>query len=806
MALKEFNTVTSSIIDENQNPIGSLVSRNSTFIFGTALSGPINTPVPGRSESVQLTFGTTPLDKSFDTSLVRGYFEFSQSSVNTPDVHLIRVGDVKPGSVELYEHDFSTSGDKSYTISGDKPAISLKITTVTDTALYNGSPVSVKGDDDGNPIYLKIEMPDGYSIGYNLSIDAGAPGSISKVSDLVAQINSNQKLTGKIIASYDTLKATIPLVITEDAEDTKITYYDLTAPELSTNVSWGDKLVSINDAYVSKTIILSVAAGAASAEFDVVPTKSMTEGNHTITTFTRSSTMETVVAITPVLAGTTAKTFPLYFTKVTGATYVADSLKVYVKRNGSSTVVELLNIKYVYNAVASEGKIIGSITITDTAVFALGDVYYASYKYTLSYTEAKTRTDLQLGNDRSYFIMGDTVIFGSEQPADVTLSYTANEHISLSDITIVSYDIAAIEFTNPATCPAVGATVNIVLEYEPELPAVSGKVLTGAVVQPGSISGGSDGRFGSQKDYLAAVKRAMLSVDLYPRRHNIIMGMYMDDTTIGYNDETGLPENQPLNMAAGIIPYIDRASNLTNECDLYIPTRPAADLNQKSIDTWIDRLINTSDTDITRPANIIDGYTSFRADAPLGVFVVSIPEVGYGKRYFANPATIYGAYKANLSYVESATHGFLPGNVKDLGVKIFNAETIAKLNTKRFTAAILDSQNRFIWADAPTLAIKYRSQLDRQFVRDVVYLAVSIAREICDKYIGKPKLPQYIMSLKKDVGKGLQALVPDVLQDMFVDVINDTTSVITGRTKIRLVLTTAKEIRSIDIETHIKLV
>ena len=802
--LEEFNTVTSTIIDEPQSPIGNLVSRNSTFIFGTAYKGPMHTPIQGRSDTVISNFGEVPLDKSFDTSLVRGYYEFAQSSPNTPDVHLIRVGEVAPGVISLYENDTITAGEKSYTLDGAAPSKSLTIKTVVDTAEYNGSPITVKGDESGNPIYMKIEMPDGYYVGYNLSVESGAPGAISKVSDLVKQINANSKLSGKIVASFETLKKTVALTITETG-GVKDTYYDITAELPATNASWGDKLSTINRAYVHKTITLDVAAGVASVDLEVVPEKSMLADTPTFTKFTRLSKNETVATITPALAGTNGKHFVLYMSKVTGSTLVAGSLKVYVKKNGTSSLVELAAERFTYNATAVDQVPAKSITITDTANYALGDVYFASYSYTISYAEAKTRSELQFGNDRSYFVYGDTVIFGAEQPADMIIEYAADEDVNLSDISIVSYDTAAIEFLNPAVLPATGGTINLVIEYEPELPAVSGKVLQGAVIQPGSISGGSDGRFATQKEYLTAVLKAMVSVDLYPRKHNIIMGMYLDDTTTGFNIETGLPEKQPLNMAASILPYIERASNLTNECDLYIPTRPVSDLNQVTIDKWIDSLVNTSDTETARPANIIDSYTSFRADAPLGVFVLSIPEVGNGKRYFANPATVYGAFKANLAFDISATHGFVPGNVKDLGVKIFNAEIIAKLNTKRYTAAVLDSQSRYIWADAPTLAIKYRSQLDRQFVRDTVYLAVGIAREISDKYIGKPKLPQYITSIKKDVGKGLQSLVPDVLQDMFVDVVQDATSVITGRTKLRLILVTAKEMRSIDIETHIKL-
>ena len=349
--LEEFNTVTSTIIDEPQSPIGNLVSRNSTFIFGTAYKGPMHTPIQGRSDTVISNFGEVPLDKSFDTSLVRGYYEFAQSSPNTPDVHLIRVGEVAPGVISLYENDTITAGEKSYTLDGAAPSKSLTIKTVVDTAEYNGSPITVKGDESGNPIYMKIEMPDGYYVGYNLSVESGAPGAISKVSDLVKQINANSKLAGKIVASFETLKKTVALTITETG-GVKDTYYDITAELPATNASWGDKLSTINRAYVHKTITLNVAAGAASVDLEVVPEKSMLADTPTFTKFTRLSKNETVATITPALAGTNGKHFVLYMSKVTGSTLVAGSLKVYVKKNGTSSLVELAADRFTYNATA----------------------------------------------------------------------------------------------------------------------------------------------------------------------------------------------------------------------------------------------------------------------------------------------------------------------------------------------------------------------------------------------------------------------------------------------------------------------
>jgi hypothetical protein len=59
--------------------------------------------------------------------------------------------------------------------------------------------------------------------------------------------------------------------------------------------------------------------------------------------------------------------------------------------------------------------------------------------------------------------------------------------------------------------------------------------------------------------------------------------------------------------------------------------------------------------------------------------------------------------------------------------------------------------------------------------------------------------------MKKDVLKALNPLAPDILSDFFAEIVPVADGYITGATKIRLNLVTAKEIRSIEIETNISL-
>lgn len=254
-----------------------------------------------------------------------------------------------------------------------------------------------------------------------------------------------------------------------------------------------------------------------------------------------------------------------------------------------------------------------------------------------------------------------------------------------------------------------------------------------------------------------------------------------------------------------MLPHVEHASKYVSECNLVLPVRPPRDLSADGINSWITSLIETSETDSTRPANIVDGINNFRADAVVGALVSSISQINGGRRFFPNPATMYAGFKASLDPKISAVHAPLPPGVRDLAVKIFSSDIVDQLNAKRYTAAIMNFNNEMVWADAPTLATKYRSQFDRQFVRDTVYDAISLARIAAEPYIGKPRQQMYIINMRKDIIKGLSSMVPDRLTNFVVSIVDVPGGNITGRTKVRLLLETSKETRRIEFDTYIQL-
>lgn len=824
MSLQEVNGVHVNIVEEYHDKPIIITSRDSTFIFGTAAKGPKNTPVRPGSTPVESIFGNVQTGKEFETSLVRGFYEFAYNTPASPDVALVRVGKTSPARAILYENKSTSIGDLSWTVeSGNIPKVSFIIESLEESERYNTAKVVVESFDengelaDGFPTSIRIELPgddgDIVKVQYLLSKTPGAPGVISSVDELVRAINANPILNSKVRAYYTPLvKDGYEITITSTSNIVD-SVYDINPTDA--NSSWGDKVLAINKAYVTQTIDYIADAGSTMVPLDVAPIKSFSESIQTISNFIRIMEDELVYEVNLADVGKTTITKDLFCKTVNGwnpgYTITGESgvwsPVVKVKRNGASVAVTLDAANYIINAT---GENAGTITIAETdgtnpKPFALGDKYYVSYRYEVTYKEAKNRSDLVLGSDRSYFIYGDNIIFGAPQPNKICIRYTTNVYFDPSDIELTDSRNGIIKFVNTASIPSVGTKVKLDIEYQPELPAVTGSVIETGVIQNGGFSGGSSGKFNSKREYLKYVKEAMAAVGIYPRKYNVIMGLYLDDEEYGPNEETGAYENRPMNWFTEIFPYIDDVSSNVSECSIIIPVKNPTNLSVDGQNQWIDRLINNSTTDKTRAANIIDTINYYKADVTAAAYIVSIPQVLNGAQYMANSAIVYAAMKSNLKVGESMVHKKVPGSIKNLGVAIQNREIIGKLNAKRYTATIVNHQGEVIIADAPTLGLKGVSQFDRQFVRDAVYIAVEIARAASEVYIGKTRSMEYLNSMKKDILKGLATLSKTLLSDFYVELIPSPDGYITGETRIKLSLETSVEIRRINIETYAKL-
>jgi len=266
-----------------------------------------------------------------------------------------------------------------------------------------------------------------------------------------------------------------------------------------------------------------------------------------------------------------------------------------------------------------------------------------------------------------------------------------------------------------------------------------------------------------------------------------------------------MAELKPMMWFDEIFPLIDSVSENVSECSLLIPVKPMTNTSVDSQNAWIDTLVNSSSTDPTRAANIIDSINYFKADVILGLPRVSISKNLDGIPYYGNPAVLYAGMVSQLKPGESMTNRALPGSIMDLGLKIQSSGLISQLNAKRYTSFTVSHTGKFVVADAPTMGRKNESQFDRQLVRESIFTAIEVARIAAEKYIGKPRRGEYLTAMRKDVLKALATLATDVLSDFYVELITVADGYITGETKMKMILTTSKEIRTVKFETYVKL-
>jgi hypothetical protein len=362
MSLDDFNGVRSDIVDAGTPPASITVSRDGTFIFGTATFGPMNVPIRPTPDNVRTLFGEVPVDASFDTSLVRGYYEYVNSTKGKPDIALIRVGNVSK-SRDLYENITHLSGDLSYSLIDGKPAYSLWVEAIPFGASYNKTKVNVTEDDNNEPSYFSIELPDGTTKGWNLSLNPSAPGVTTNVSDLVELINSDPIFENKLNAGFDAIYKEISLDIVTTSGGIE-TAYDLGPAIATSNESWGNKLIEIQSAYQTKDVEHIAEAGDIVTVLTVIPEKDIS-GPETVDDFIRESSMESVLSVSPTTANQSNLELDLYCASVSGwdnSYLISGSVthdwefKLYVKRNGASVYTELVETTH-YTLDTTTGKL-----------------------------------------------------------------------------------------------------------------------------------------------------------------------------------------------------------------------------------------------------------------------------------------------------------------------------------------------------------------------------------------------------------------------------------------------------------------
>lgn len=831
-----FNGTRSVIIDDINRPVEAPRTANAVLIFGTARKGPNKQLVPITDDNVISTYGSIPNDASFDTSLPRSYYEISRSTTNGVDAYGFLVGDSKKANLILYESQGSfggsgygtlNSGDYGYTEDSTINTLSpsLIVEAITAGSDSNNGRLEVVAD-FGVPKSIRYTTPDGVSRTFGLDPFGLAPNAFSTVREVTNALNSDPDWSKWYTTSYRALrKVDLPVQVEQDPI-TGMRYIEVQ----SATDSYGDKLEALEEIVVDDDGATdNIPFGVTTFKLNGVPKKDNSPDTTTISSFVRRIVDEGVVGIDAILTGQTTFNKTLYLgkansrwnldlnytwdTTASSANYNNFILQVIkANSNGTRTTIPKKNAlnELVYWVDADGALFIDLAKISTT--FQLGDVYVVSYNYKAFYAEANVRSLLEIGNEFSYFIKGDEIIFGGSTSTPLKITYSTRKGFKSSDINVSDFKNIVIQFVNPLTRPALGSTVKVTYSYLPELPAASGSMLYKAngeqVIQGSGLGGGDDGRLISKLRYKELISEAMALVELYPFKQIFIAGAYLDDVVQGYDDESGLPALQTVDWMSLLVPKIARRSNLVKECICNIAIRPPVTFDPESINNWFDRAINSNNKDIGRPADMIDaakGPNSFRFNCIAGAPYVAISAIRNGQRYLANPAAIHTGLMQDLPIEESLTNSLLPSSVVDLGVKVLRADYIGGMNQKGYTFYTADAAGNFIIADAPTMA-ETGSNFDRQFVLMALMAAIDIARTTAQRYIGQARTQEVMIAMKNKCQKNVQYLVPKVFQDIRINIIDVPDGMINGKVKIGLLGITSREIRQVIVESRVQLV
>lgn len=804
------NSVVSNIIEEDVKEQAVPPSPNAILIFGTATQGNLYSPTRVDTSTITDLFGTVPNDPYYNTSLVKGFYEIKQTIQNA-EVIAVRIGAAKRAALALYETRRGSGEYAPFSNSVDTPSISFE--AKADGPAGNNIFVTVIGNPSGEPVKMEIEDANtGVTVDYDLSMDGSVPGAYSRVSSLAQAINANSDLNTVLKATPNVIAGSYNITITQMAGSPSGSTLINTSYQLNPGVSAGDNILNFTSVFSngSYTDSASVAGGTTSAILAQTPVKVSDVNVDTITSF--YSIVQNEVLIGPVVPGqsgvqnatvvgtagltgidnTTLKDFVLYRTSAV---------------NGQTTVVSGANY-----TISGLSLTINAGVINPHGDDAdVGDVYFANYKFSTTFAESKTRSGIQAGDRYSYFVAGNTITFGAAQVYSLELDYSTQTQFTIpGDVQITDAANNIVKFVNPPNYPAIGDTITVEYLYEPELPMVTGGSLKSGEVQAGQLSGGDDGRRMTTAAYYNELIKGFAGADNIPCRLVVPQGVYLDDTMEGIDYETGMPVTTNAQFHLKLIDFIKRKSQYVSECEGIISTRPLSATNPANPsvtekENWYNSLVTVSSVDTTRAANVMNAVDDFHLVVTAGDMVGSLPQVLGGRSYVPNSANVFAAMKYAHDNLSAMINKRVPATwITGLIYPIITSDRINAVNGMRYTLFTNHAfDGSIIIADAPTAA-RPASQFTRQYVVDIIFEAVNAVRQVLDPFIGQPNTNATRQAMETTAKIVLQAMSPAKLQALDVQVA-PTGSAISGTTTVKLLLTTAVEVRKIALETRVRL-
>lgn len=805
--IEGLNYIESNILEEVFDIPSTTNTSNATLVIGTARKGRTRVLRKVTYGDTVPQYGDAPALAATDweTNAVHAAIAIQSSTANrNKDMYIFKVGDSSTAKLSLYEMQINDIGDLSFSYDDDgKPIVSLVFESLEEDEIANDTRVTVRGE-SGVPSSLTVELPTGYRRVFSLDPYGVRPGVAKNVQELTTQILSDETIAAVLDISFSRLRKTnYPVTVANDG----LPYIQVDGTGL--NESWGDKLLNIISVKEQVTHTETLEVGRTVNRLKYAPNKDEDPFTATINSFRRKIKDEQVIRATSANIGQTTVTKSLSISSpalawdgTTGTINVTS-----IKRVRGGGVTELLPSPATFSFASSD------ITINGIPTMQVGDQILITYDFGVSLTEANTRSELVIGNENSYFVAGNNITFGAAQTLELTLTYDAVKVFAASDLNIADRENIRVEFINASNAPATGSTAYIDFEYLPELPAPTSSVLTGSTpsptyIQESALRGGTSGSFITRQRYKELVEEALDDTMLVPFRRVIVAGAYLDESVDGIDEETGLPGQVLINWAATLKTKLEFKSKVSGECSTVVAVKPLSlsEINkgEVAINKWYSYLLD----DVSNPfsaASVMSSLSSYHMDVALGAMYCSDIQLQGGAQFIENPAYVVVGMQLDGRLSESLIRQNVPGYVKRLLVTFPSGAIVGRLNTARYTSFVLSPQSEIRIADAPTAA-QIGSNMARQLVRDTVYLAVRLARDIASTYIGLRRDATILNLMQSRINRDvIEALVPDFASIFKAEVVPVPGGHISGETKLRLFIETSVEIRRVFFETTVKL-
>ena len=816
--------IISTLTDGNLDTARVVNLGDSILIFGTSARGPVNNPIrcanPQEAASV---FGSISLG-----NLVRGFSEAYYGPNGIKDIRLCRISNGKKAKLELTEESSSDTEKYPTQESGED------ITALTVEALESG--------DIYNSVSFRQDIVDGQLsvIGYNpisgletvIAYDSTGlkSGSVSDVIGLANAINLDPNLSRIVGATANEIQVEYELALTNDmvasgviAEDESgiltldlgeaLNLADVNDDGITDDtsiispsgiqVTAGNRLIRLNDIYELADINAELdSAGYTQVTLPYpvqtsggVPTVFLDVDDKTVSGDgkARHKVVNSYIGTGDGVA--TVFEFTAYEAIDQDGYGDWEALKVY-RTSAAGTTVEIT--AYTLDSVGgSANDYKAQITFTEAlADGSIITVSYVSDSFTL--TKSASLVACKASNSyRTYFVAGDKVTFGTAQPTDILIAYKDKKIYSMDvDVIVSNAKEGKLQFPNADKQPNVSISQSAVLgfdyDYQPEWINLSGAQ---------SLQGGTNGIIMNNATKYNLLKDAYETLADYVADCILVMGTYLDDTKIVYDEETGLPVEVNAGFAQQLEDYLESLQDGVNETYGVMAVRPAASPKVEDVNDWYEKLTVESTFNKTRAANVMKVLDAKHLNIVAFEPVIANQSVPFP--YVTTGEAVYAGLACKLPITSATTNKQLGSQIVACRYKL-SPRQLDKLTTLRYVSSRLTPDGVWVVTDGVTAAA-VGSDYTRFTTVKIVFRAMDIVRSKGNPFIGELFNPAKRAALETAINNGLLAMQEDGALKKYDFKINQTPQErALGIATIPLILWPEFELRRIEVEVKLQ--